>query len=210
MRERRRVERVKPTPERLAKGNLELSPQYAPSGFVERINYTQSKVLKRYERGWPSAIPHAFEQYAIDKLTLAQDRITLDDEKLSQGTYGCSCSSSPFGGVGVSKARHIAAHRDHFITSQLKVFDVVDGIPVLYVLDAVLLRIQKDGFGQRFTLADMGRQIFPALREETTARGIAIGSLTMVGRFLAGLYLRYWATYGPHLSSEVRPISEDV
>ena len=119
--------------------------------------------------------------------------ITLDYEKLSQGTYGCSRSSSPFGGVGVSKTRRRAAHRDRFITSQLRAFDVVDGIPVLDVLDAVLLRVQKDAFGQRFTLADMGRRIFPALREETTARGIAIGS---------GLYLRYWATYGPHSSSE--------
>ena len=195
-RERRSANR--PTPERLAKGDLAVTPRYAPSGFVESVNYAPRELLKRYEKGWPPAISNAFEQFVIDRLSVGQGPTTFDYEKISNRTYGCSRSSSPTGGVGMSETRRRAAHRDHFVMTQVRgAFDLADGIPVLHVLEAVLLRIERDAFGQRFTLADIGRHIFPALRDEATARGVAIGSLTMVGRFLASCYMRYWADHGP-------------
>lgn len=200
---RRECERVGPTPERLAKGDVSRRPVHNANGIVVSHNHAKRlDVSTQIGKTWPAAINRAFEQFVADAHVLDVRRVTLDYDR----TAKASAASSRVGGLGESEKRRAALHRHEFIMRRLQTFDAGDGVSVRAVLNFVLCHVESHALGKTRpqSWADVGRLIEPAYIDETSARCHARGALRILGRYLAGCYLEYWAMYGGELKRRIQ------
>jgi hypothetical protein len=172
---RQEMERVQPTPQRLAKGDV---GQHIIAG--EGRKFRTKSPVEHYSGQWPADVEQAFLAYVLD--AHAKDKVAVT---ISYNGNGGGGSNSRLGGLGnVQDRTRDAYERYHWIRDRLTVGS-------LQIMDWLVLEMRNDASARSVGLEDAGQRLFPSVRDKTMRRGIAIGRLLGAGDELAALYRKF-------------------
>lgn len=172
---RQEMERVQPTPQRLAKGDV---GQHIIAG--EGRKFRTKSPVEHYSGQWPADVEQAFLAYVLD--AHAKDKVAVT---ISYNGNGGGGSNGRLGGLGnVQDRTRDAYERYHWIREKLTQRSVE-------VLDWLVLELRNEATARAISLEDAGQKLFPSIRDKATRRGIAIGRLLGAGDELAKFYRLY-------------------
>lgn len=172
---RQEMERVQPTPQRLAKGDV---GQHIIAG--EGRKFRTKSPVEHYSGQWPADVEQAFLAYVLD--AHAKDKVAVT---ISYNGNGGGGSNGRLGGLGnVQDRTRDAYERYHWIRDRLTVGS-------LQIMDWLVLEMRNDASARSVGLEDAGQRLFPSVRDKTMRRGIAIGRLLGAGDELAALYRKF-------------------
>lgn len=200
-------ERIEPTPERLNKGDIALRPvRDGVGGVVSSRTYSKRLDIVQLGKFWVSPVQAAFEQFAADAAVLGIQSVTMNYDRSGGG----ASSHNRVGGVGEDPRRRQASDRHDYIMRKLHTFDATGGVSVVEILNFVLCHVESVRLKKVCpkTWSDVGRLFEPGYDDEASARSHARGHLGMLGRFMAGAYLEYYAMYGGRRRIEARTTRE--
>lgn len=168
---KRREGRIHPTPERLAKGDVQ-----ATIDPVDGRRYGPRKnVVDHYVGKWDPAMEVAFMRLVEDSRAADVTGVTID-----YFASGSRSAGGKMGGLGAATARKIQAfHYYQF---------VMDRVPprARRVLDWLLL--PRDASDRPMELEDVGRWLFPHFKDRTSLRMLGLGYFLATGDKLVSLY----------------------
>jgi hypothetical protein len=172
---RQEMERIQPTPQRLAKGDV---GQHIIPG--EGRKFRTKSPVEHYSGQWPSDVEQAFLAYVLD--AHAKDRVAVT---ISYNSNGGGSGHGRLGGLGnVHDRTREAFERYHWIREKITERSVE-------VLDWLVLELRNEATARAVSLEDAGQKLFPNIRDKATRRGIAIGRLLGAGDELAKFYRLY-------------------
>jgi hypothetical protein len=189
-RRRQDMERVQPTPHRLAKGDV---GQHIIPG--EGRKFRTKSPVEHYSGQWPSEVETAFLGYILDAQTKDKVAVTI-----SYNSNGGGAGHGRIGGLGnVHDAVRDAFERYNWVRDRLTSGSI-------QVLDWLVLEVRYEHTARSVNLEDAGQRLFPTIRDKATRRGIAIGRLLGAGEELAQLYRKFRVlSYEPKPMRTVNP-----
>lgn len=174
-RRRQEQERIQPTPERLAKGDV---GQHIIAG--EGRKFRTKSPVEHYSGQWPSDVEQAFLAYVLD--AHAKDKVAVT---ISYNGNGGGGSNGRLGGLGnVHDSTRDAYERYHWVREKMT-------LGAVEILDWLVLELRNESTNRVFGLEDAGQKLFPSIRDKAMRRGIAIGRLLGAGDELAKFYRMY-------------------
>lgn len=173
---KRESEKVQPTPERLAKGDV---GQHIIAG--EGRKFRTKSPVEHYSGQWPSEVEQAFLAYILD--AHAKDRVAVT---ISYNSNGGGAAHGRLGGLGnVHDATRDAFERYQFVRDRM----TQDAVQIM---DWLVLELRTEATARAIGLEEVGQRLFPSIRDKATRKGIAVGALLMAGKELAK-YLRLFS-----------------
>ena len=171
---KKREERIKPTPERLAKGDIA-----ATIDPVDGRRYgPRQSVVDRYRGKWNEEMEWAFDRLVEDSRAGDITNVTMNFD-----ATGTRAAGSKLGGLGNAHWLRIEKYnRFQF---------VMDHMPPRFRRVAEWLLIPRDANDKPMALEDVGRWIFPHFKDATSLRMLGIGYLLACGDKLVSLYAHW-------------------
>lgn len=204
--ERQKRAKERPTPERLKRGDLIQRPLHGPDGFVVSHNYVRSFDVNNLSKSWSPSVAGAYALFVKDAMKLGITGVTMNYERIggpvSVGTFGIQVEND-------EEYQEICDRHD-FIMRKLHTFDATGDASVADVLNFVLCHVESVRLGtdRVKSWADVGRLFEPGYRDENTSKAHARSAFNVLGRFMAGCYLEFFAIYGGGLrKSRTREIN---
>jgi len=196
--ERERQRRAqKPTHERLRKGDLVQRPLHGPDGFVVSHNYVRSFDVQKLSNSWSPSVAGAYALFVRDAIKLGVTAVTMNYDRIggpvSVGTFGVQ--------VEQDEDYQETCDRHDYILRKLHTFDATGDASVADVLSFVLCHVESVRLGtdRIKSWADVGRLFEPGYKDEATSKAHARSAFNVLGRFMAGCYLEFFAIYGGSL-----------
>jgi hypothetical protein len=177
------VKPIYPTPERVSKeahGMQSMTISQGRTAAPLKVHRTKPPV-EQYAGQWGDYPERAFAMFIRDAETLDAVRLTVDFSSTGGGS-----AINRLGGLGsVDDSRRDALERYIWVR---------DRLPDRFqrVADWLLIEVRSEISGRTMGWTDVGRMLFPSIKDKATSRGISIGALLMTGELLASLY-RKWA-----------------
>lgn len=166
---RQDMERVQPTPQRLAKGDV---GQHIIAG--EGRKFRTKSPVEHYSGQWPADVEQAFLAYVLD--AHAKDRVAVT---ISYNSNGGGSGHGRLGGLGnAHDATRDAFERFHFCRDRMTQ-------EAVQIMDWLVLELRTEATARAIGLEEVGQRLFPSIRDKATRRGIAVGALLMAGKELA-------------------------
>jgi hypothetical protein len=193
-RQKRVKDRERPTPERLKRGDLVQRPLHGPDGFVVSHNYVSNFDVQKLSNSWPPSVAGAYALFVRDACKLGITRVSMNYERIggpvSNGTFGIA--------IETDEDYQATADRHDFIMRKLHTFDATGDMSVAEVLNFVLCHVESVRLGtdRVKSWADVGRLFEPGYKDEATSKAHARSAFNVLGRFMAGCYLEFFAIYG--------------
>jgi hypothetical protein len=184
----------RPTPERLKRGDLVQRPLHGPDGFVVSHNYVSNFDVQKLSNSWPPSVAGAYALFVRDACKLGITRVSMNYERIggpvSNGTFGIA--------IETDEDYQATADRHDFIMRKLHTFDATGDMSVAEVLNFVLCHVESVRLGtdRVKSWADVGRLFEPGYKDEATSKAHARSAFNVLGRFMAGCYLEFFAIYG--------------
>ena len=151
----------------------------------ERAAKNTRSPLQPYSGKWPPHVEIAFARFLIESQVLAQhgQRVTIN-----YGASGGGSDPSRRNGGLPDKIRHVAS-RMRFVRYYLDPDS-------LYILDKLVLEMPSEATGAVATLAEIGRWLFPHIRDVRSSNCVSLGALVTIGKQLDSLYAEYDRDFG--------------
>lgn len=169
---------VYPTPERMAKEahGMASATISQGKGAAPLRAYRTKPPVEQYRGQWGDHVEIAFALFIRDAECLDNSRVTID--------YNGSGGSAPgprFGGV-----------QDRMRDAADRYLWVRDRMPMKFqrVADWLVLEVRSEMSGRTASWTDVGRMLFPSIKDKASSKGISIGALLMTGELMAALYQR--------------------
>lgn len=175
-REQTERERTMPTPQRIQKRDVE----YKRNVDGDTMAYKPKRdVLETYKDKWQPEMEVAFHLFASDAEAAVKSGASVTMNY--GGAGGASSPATRFGGLGAAHVEQIAKyHRFNWVMDRLTGRS-------RRVCEFILLG-SKDGTLATATLEEVGRWIFPHLKDKNSSRMIGLGRFLGCGDELVKLY----------------------
>jgi hypothetical protein len=173
IREQAERENAKPTPQRIAKKDIESRHHEDSNGMRYQ---PKQDVLKQYKGEWLPEMEVAFYRLADDAQAASVSNVTMNYERSGGGSAG-----SRIGGMGAAHAEQITRfHRFNWIMDRLT--------PRSRRVIEFLLLGSRDGTVSPATLREVGLWVFPHITDKTSSKMIGLGRFLGCGDELVKLY----------------------
>lgn len=190
---------VSPTPERIAKGNLESHSIYAPNGFVavrvQTPTFGVAPVSKSLGKSWSPTLIGALTRFVSDAHAADVRGVTLNYDRAG----GSHAWRGQAGGLGEDEHRRIKSERYDFVMRRIHLFRVPGEVDLLEILSVALgfveNHIQGNG-NPSCSWSDLGLKIEPSYRDAASARAHLRGALHVLAQFILGCHIQFEATCG--------------
>lgn len=171
-----------PTIERAAKlaASGALSSKVVGKGDgVPLRQYRQKSPLERYSVHFSVSEMSALAAFLKDCDLAVMVNVTANyDGPTTQGT-----GVAKFGGVGAYEAARDAHNRFSLVRSKLH--------PRLWeIAEWLVMEIRHEAYGNAISMEDAGQRVFPAIKDQATRKGIALGLLKGLAWSLEQFYIR--------------------
>lgn len=149
----------KPTPERLRKAQD--GQTQIPGADVAYKSVTPPEA---YNGRWDPEQQMAFAKFAHEATVIPQQKVTINYDATGGGN-----SHNRLGGLGAAQDwQREVFNRHHWVRSHLTLNSA-------YVLHALTGDLRDEATGRSYSFEDVGRMVFPHLRDKATSKGIGIG-----------------------------------
>lgn len=163
----------KPTPERLRKAQ---DGQASFAGGGDQ-GYKQISPVDAYHGKWQDEQQMAFAKFAYESAVIPQQKVTINYDATGGGN-----SHNRLGGLGAAQDwQREVFNRHHWVRSHLTMNSA-------YVLHALTGDLRDEATGRSYSFEDVGRMVFPHLRDKATSKGIGIGRFLGACDELISLY----------------------
>jgi hypothetical protein len=178
--ERIAKQRIEPTPERIAKGDV---AQPIVEGVGRR--YKTSSPAEYYSGSWPNHVQDAFRWFVLDAHASRHPPVTINYDGTGGGSRG-----SRMGGLGnVHSTQRDRADRYDWIRGKISE-------DALEILEWFVSQTRTDEGCHAMTLEGFGQRMFPTVKDKTARRWATLGGLRYAGGELAKYYRLYQVLSG--------------